>query len=115
MPVKKTFLKGKPVCKATFLMPKQAVANAGSVALVGDFNDWKSDATPMKRQRNGDYKVTVSLEPGRVYRYKYLIDDSMWENDRQAERYEPAPIPGVENSVISTNQPSQPRRKGGRK
>lgn len=54
---------------------------AGSVSLVGDFNDWDLAATPLERA-DGDavWSVTVPLEPGR-YRYAFLVDGTVWRQD----------------------------------
>lgn len=62
---------------------------ADTVMLVGEFNDWSTAATPMERSAEGGFVATVQLEPGRHYRYKYLVDGSRWENDWQADDYVP--------------------------
>lgn len=57
---------------------------AASVSLVGDFNDWSSAATPMRRDDgNGVWSVTIPLRPGR-YRYAFLIDGTTWLGDPTA-------------------------------
>ena len=54
---------------------------ASVVALVGDFNDWSADATPMRTEASGGlWTVTVPLEPGR-YRYAFLVDGDIWTPD----------------------------------
>lgn len=59
---------------------------AGSVALVGDFNDWDGTATPMRAADNGIlWTVTVPLTPGR-YRYAFLVNGSRWLVDPAAPR-----------------------------
>jgi len=47
--------------------------DAKQVALAGDFNGWATDATPMKRQADGNWETTVALAPGR-YQYKFIVD-----------------------------------------
>ena len=49
MGIQKKFLKTKPVCKVTFIMPKEAVESAEKVHLVGDFNNWEKQAMPLKK------------------------------------------------------------------
>jgi glycosidase len=49
------------------------------VMLVGDFNSWSHDATPMVRQSDGDYRVTVDMTEG-VHPYKFLVDGK-WTKD----------------------------------
>ena len=61
---------------------------AQTVMLVGEFNEWSTDATPM--QRVGDteeFVAELTLEPGRSYRYKLFIDGERWENDPNADDY----------------------------
>jgi 1,4-alpha-glucan branching enzyme len=68
----------------TFRIP---AGDARSAALVGDFNGWSTDATPM--ELNGDwYEATIELAPG-AYRYRYLLDGERWENDWNADDYAP--------------------------
>ncbi|MEW6721101.1 MAG: isoamylase early set domain-containing protein [Thermodesulfobacteriota bacterium] len=52
---------------------------AKEVFLAGNFNRWDTRANPMKKDRKGIWKATLSLEPGR-YEYR-LIADGGWEND----------------------------------
>jgi len=52
---------------------------AKEVSLAGNFNQWDTQANPMKKDKKGIWKATLSLEPGR---YEYLIiADGNWEND----------------------------------
>lgn len=100
MALKKQFLKSKPVCKVTFKIPKEAADSADSVTLVGDFNDWDKGATPMKALKTGGFTVTLDLETGRDYQFRYLVDGQRWENDDEADRYEFNAFAGSENSVV---------------
>jgi 1,4-alpha-glucan branching enzyme len=52
---------------------------AKEVFLVGNFNQWNSQANPMKKDKKGIWKVTLSLAPGR-YEYRFIADGK-WEND----------------------------------
>ena len=49
------------------------------VYLAGDFNNWDSSANPMKKDKKGIWKISLSLKPGR-YEYRFLADGN-WEND----------------------------------
>ena len=100
MSIKKQFKKLKPECKVTFHLPSEAVASAKDVHLVGDFNSWDTQATPMKKQRDGSFSVTLDLKPGHEYQYRYLLDATKWENDWDADKYVPSPLGDIENSVI---------------
>jgi 1,4-alpha-glucan branching enzyme len=97
--IKKQYLKSKSLCKVTFKLPKEAAPDAQTVNIVGDFNRWNKEETPMKRLKNGDFTVTLELETGREYKFKYLIDDIRWENDWHADRYEPN-VYGTDDSVV---------------
>lgn len=100
MPLKKRYLKSKPICKVTFEVPKQAARDAESIHLVGDFNGWNEAHTPLERRKSGSYNVTVDLESGRDYQFRYLVDGASWQNDWAADRYVPTDLLGVENSVV---------------
>ena len=64
----------------------QAHHDVSEIALVGEFNGWSTGAHQLTR--NGDrFEVTVPLERGRRYRYRYLIDGHRWENDWNADEY----------------------------
>ena len=100
MSVTKKYLKTKSICKVTFRLPKEAAASAKSVHLVGEFNDWDAEATPMQRLKNGSFKVMVDLEKDNEYQYRYLLEGCTWENDWDADKYVPSEFSGIENSVV---------------
>ena len=84
----------------TFEYP--AAARATSVHLVGDFNRWNEQTTPMQRDgRAGVWRVRLELDKGREFQFRYLVDSTSWHNDWHADRYVPN-IHGSDNSVIST-------------
>jgi 1,4-alpha-glucan branching enzyme len=84
----------------TFQLPEVAAVDAKTVHLVGDFNNWSIYANPMKRLKSGHYTVKLELEPGREYQFRYLIDESKWENDWNADKYVTSPYGDSDNSVI---------------
>lgn len=52
--------------------------DAHDVALVGDFNGWDSDATPMVQHApDGTWTAKVDLVPG-VHKYAFIVDGSRW-------------------------------------
>jgi 1,4-alpha-glucan branching enzyme len=61
---------------------------AQKVFLAGEFNHWDIRSMPMKRGKEGNWKVNASLIPGR-YEYKFIADNQ-WVED----------LPGVE---LATN------------
>ena len=101
MAIAKQFLKSKPVCKVTFSLSSDVVADAKDVAVLGEFNDWATEAaTKLKKQKDGSYIATVELETGKEYALRYLIDGTTWANDEAADKYIPSGVSYEENSVI---------------
>jgi len=98
--IKKEYLKSRKTCKVTFRLPRIAATDAKSVCIVGDFNNWNLYATPMKKLKNGNYTVTLELQPGREYHFRYLVDESKWENDWNADKYVKSPYGESDNSVV---------------
>lgn len=88
---------GSGTVDVTFTLP--ADVHADTVALCGEFNEWSADDIRLERGSDGSWRATVPLEPGRSYRYRYLLDGQRWENDRRADRYVPNPL-GSTDSVI---------------
>ena len=100
MSLSKRYLKSRPVSKVTFRLPPEAAPQARKVHLVGEFNRWDTRATPMSRLKSGEFKVTLDLDTGREYHFRYLIEGEIWENDWSADKYEPCPFAAAENSVV---------------
>lgn len=95
--LKKQYLKSKDVCKVTFYSASELEAE--KVALVGDFNHWDEGATPMTPLKDGRFKASVELDANCVYQFRYLVNDSEWHNDWEADGYLPNPFDG-DNSVV---------------
>ena len=86
------------VTRVVFELP--ADVDAREAYICGDFNDWDREATRLTRHRDGRFSVTVPLESGRSYRYRFLLDGQRWENDWSAEAYAPNEY-GGEDSLIT--------------
>jgi 1,4-alpha-glucan branching enzyme len=97
---KKQYLKTRPVCKVSFRLSKAATGSAKNVNIVGEFNGWNIYATPMRRLKSGGFTITIDLNINKEYQYRYLIDDMIWENDWQADKYVSSPYGDCENSVV---------------
>jgi hypothetical protein len=97
--IRKEHIKTRNICKVTFRLPGEAAFQAGTVTLVGDFNNWNKEVTPLKKLENGDFTLTVELDAGKEYRFRYLIDGQQWENDWHADKYVRGPY-GEEDSVV---------------
>ena len=98
--IKKEYPKSKDVCEVTFRLPNIVVRDAKSVCIVGDFNGWNIHTNRMKKKRNGDYAIKLDLETGKEYQFRYLIDESKWENDWNADKYVKSPYGDTDNSVV---------------
>ena len=98
MAIKKQYLKSKPVCKVTFSVPAE---EAKKVAVVGDFNEWNTKATVLKKLKNGTFKGTVDLESENSYEFRYLVDGKSYINDEQADSYAWNDFAAAENGVIN--------------
>ena len=100
MSIEKKFLKAKPVCKVKFTLEGEQYTNASSIVLIGDFNEWKIGETPLKKSKTGQWSVSLDLESGKSYEFRYLIDGTLWENDPEADGLKNSGL-GSENSVLS--------------
>lgn len=97
MSITKKFLKAKPVCKVTFKAEKALVGEAETVAVAGEFNQWTPEA--MKASKAGDFSITLDLETGREYAFRYVVNGDQWINDTEADKYIPGSY-GAEDGVL---------------
>lgn len=95
--LKKNYSKSRRSCRVTFDLPPEAKVKR--VALCGEFNDWSSTANTMKLRKDGRFSTTISLPAGRAYRFRYLLDETRWENDWAADGYVPNSF-GTEDSLV---------------
>jgi len=72
--------------------------DAQEVYLVGKFNNWNVGETPMKKDKNGVWKRTLSLEAG-IYEYRFFVDGNR-ENDPSCSSCVPNEF-GTKNCVRS--------------
>lgn len=96
MAIKKKNLKTKPISKVTFIYE---APEATEVLLVGDFNEWDTKSTPLKKLKKGDFKVVVDLEIGKSYEYKYIVD-GVYLNDQEPEALITNTYANTENSLV---------------
>ena len=97
MAIKKKYLKSKPLCKVTFSI---AAKEAATVSVVGNFNEWNTEATSLKKLKNGTFKGTVDLEKDAEYEFRYVVD-GIYTNDEQADAYKWNDFAAAENGVLS--------------
>jgi hypothetical protein len=88
--------------KVTFNLPAEVVAGASSGIILGEFNNWdNTTATTLKKQKDGSMKAVLTLESGRAYEYRYLLNDGRWVNDNTADNFVHVSAFQVENCVIN--------------
>ncbi len=88
--------------RVTFQLPSSIWAER--VTLVGEFNEWSRTATPLRRDADGAWRVSLELAAGRDYQFRYLVDDDHWVNDYNADSYV-ANAYGSDNSVVHAAVP----------
>jgi hypothetical protein len=59
--------------------------SASRVTIVGDFNDWDPEASPLQQMGKGVWTITIPLAPGR-YQYTFVVDGTSWVADPGAPR-----------------------------
>ncbi len=77
---------------------------ASSVAVVGDFNDWRASGIPLSRAASGRWTAIALLPPG-LYNYAFLVDGTQWTLDPAAPRAAADDF-GRPNSVVTVGGPS---------
>ena len=95
--LKKSYSKSKKYCRVTFrYTPENEVEK---VVVLGDFNGWGKDGHDLKKRKDGSYSITLSLPANKDYKFRYLIDDSEWTNDTEADDYVQNPF-GAEDALL---------------
>jgi 1,4-alpha-glucan branching enzyme len=100
--ISKSFIStaGGQIARVTFTLPASIWAD--TIYLVGDFNNWNEWSHPFQRTREGEWYITIDLEVGRSYQFRYRRDGE-WMNDSHADAYIQNPY-GSDNFVIVTEQ-----------
>ena len=96
MPIKKQFIKTKPVCKVTFTVDAK---EANAVSVVGDFNNWTPSEGELSKLKNGSFKGVFDVAKDASYEFKYFIDGA-FVNEEQADSFIYNEFAGTENSVL---------------
>lgn len=101
MAITKKHLKTKNIHKVTFTVPSEIAVNYKTANLVGCFNEWDKETSPMKYSKTKkEFSLTLELESGREYHFRYLLDNEVWINDDSADRYERTAFGDSDNCVI---------------
>ena len=104
MSIKKIYLNDyyNRKCRVVFTLSKRIMKNANGAHVVGEFNSWSHSATQMKKLKNGTFVATIVLPIGREYQFRYLLDNKIWINDLDADRFVPTPFGDSKNCVLTT-------------
>ena len=70
---------------------------AQHVHVTGTFCDWQTSTCPLKKDRRGTWKTTLSLPAGR-HEYRFFVDGE-WRDDPRCTERVPNPF-GTENCVL---------------
>jgi 1,4-alpha-glucan branching enzyme len=99
--IRKTFIETERglVARVTFILPNSTWAD--TIYLVGDFNEWNHSSHPFQCGREGTWTITIDLEVGRCYQFRYLHDGE-WINDGQADGFV-GNRHGSDNSLVVTD------------
>jgi CHAD domain-containing protein len=89
----------------TFTLP--SAVGARHAAVCGDWNQWTPDRDVMDLVESG-FVLTILLNGGRAYRFRYLLDGVRWENDWAADRYIPNAYGSTDSVVDLTALPWSP-------
>jgi 1,4-alpha-glucan branching enzyme len=85
--------------RVTFTMP--AIDGCSCLYLVGRFNEWNESVYRLQRADDGTWSLTLELESGREFPYRFRTNDGTWLNDPSAPH---ALHPfGSENSLVNTS------------
>lgn len=94
--VQKTYYKTKDYCKVKFSFK---VENAETVEILGLNSDWENSVI-MSRKKDGSFSADVNLPKDSTHEFKYLVNETEWLNDPEADKEVPN-VYGGSNSVIS--------------
>lgn len=97
-------LRPRPV-QDGWLFAFRAPAGSKSVSLAGEFNGWSTSAWPMSdADGDGVWSITVPLETGRSYQYKFVVNGGEWMTDPWAEATDPN---NYNNGIVFTRRPGE--------
>ncbi len=96
MPIKKRYLKSKPICKVTFTINAKEAKKA---TVVGTFNGWDYKKNPLNKLKNGIFKTVIDLEVGKTYEFRYLVDDA-FRNEEEADGKVWSEFASAENCLL---------------
>ncbi len=94
--VQKTYFKTKDYCKVKFTF---SVENAETIEILGLNSDWENSVV-MSKKKDGSFTCDVSLLKNTQHEFKYLVNETQWLNEPEADAQNPNEFGGI-NSVIT--------------
>lgn len=96
--IQKTYFKTKDYCKVKFTLKPENAETVETVAIAGLNSDWKNLVT-MSKKKDGTFSAEVSLPKESEHEFKYLINETEWLNEPDADKQKKNEF-GTVNSVI---------------
>lgn len=93
--VQKTYYKTKEYCKVKFTVKNE---EAETVSILGLNSDWKNSVF-MSKKKDGTFSADVNLPKDTTHEFKYLVNETLWLNDPEADQEVPNAF-GGSNSVV---------------
>ena len=93
--VQKIYFKTKDYCKVKFTFN---IEDAETVEILGLNSDWENSIV-MSKKKDGSFSCEVSLPKSTQHEFKYLVDETKWINEPEADSQNPNQF-GGSNSVI---------------
>lgn len=93
--VQKTYFKTKDYCKVKFSFVAES---AEKIQLLGLNNDWQTPIE-MKKRKDGLFVAEIKLDKGSRHEFKYLVNETEWLMDDQADATTNN-VYGSQNSVV---------------
>jgi hypothetical protein len=93
--IQKTYFKTKDYCKVKFAFK---VENAETIEILGLNSDWENSVI-MSKKKDGSFSADVNLPKDSKHEFKYLVNETEWINEPEADSTEPN-VYGGTNSVI---------------
>jgi len=100
MSISKQYIKGGTECKVRFKVTKTLMPNASSCHVVGDFNEWNPQVSPMKALKDGSFTATLNVAAPGEYNFRYLADGETWFSDSDADGLSETIYPDAKNSLL---------------
>jgi len=100
MAIQKKALKSNKY-KVSFKIDADSAKDFSTASLVGDFNNWDPSKDVMRKlKKDGSFSIQKTLEAGKEYQFKYVLDGNNWSNDPDADKFVPTEYADSQNSVV---------------